>query len=227
MELVRLSENTILLMEQPVVDAVVFQRVRMMAETIQQALADVIVDCVPAYHSIHITFSLRKISANDFIRQLESLISQQPVIEKKPSIAKVIHIPVYYGEEVAEDLTAIAEQKNLSKETVIRYHSERTYDIYAMGFLPGFAYLGCVDPRIATPRKKTPRKKVIRGSVAIADQQTAIYPEDSPGGWQIIGRTPLALVDYAKQDIALLTVGDKVKFDAISREAFFRLGGSF
>jgi len=96
----------------------------------------------------------------------------------------------------------------------------------AIGFAPGFAYLGTVDPRIASPRKETPRKKVAQGSVAIAGQQTAIYPSDSPGGWQIIGKTPLALIDYNTNPMTPFSVGSKVKFSAIDRNEFLALGGT-
>jgi inhibitor of KinA len=108
---------------------------------------------------------------------------------------------------------------------VIALHSSIIYDVYAIGFAPGFAYLGNVDKRIAMPRKETPRQKIFKGSVGIADQQTAIYPSDSPGGWQIIGRTPISLIDYNDDKLTKFETGDKVKFNPISRADFIDMGG--
>jgi KipI family sensor histidine kinase inhibitor len=97
--------------------------------------------------------------------------------------------------------------------------------VYAIGFAPGFAYLGNVDKRIAMPRKESPRQKVVKGSVGIADQQTAIYPSDSPGGWQIIGRTAVSLIDYNDERLTKFETGGKVKFNAITRQDFIDMGG--
>ena len=190
-------------------------------------MSDLIIDIIPSYASIHITFDLLKVSSLDFKNQLHDLIyshhSQEVDAEDKPAI----QIPAYYGEEVALDLPFIAERAGLSVDDVVSIHSEKIYDVYAIGFSPGFAYLGNVDESICTPRKETPRKKVARGSLGIADQQTAVYPSESPGGWQIIGRTPVHLIDYSSKDLTRFSSGDKVKFNPICKEEYIELGGTF
>jgi KipI family sensor histidine kinase inhibitor len=113
----------------------------------------------------------------------------------------------------------------LSVEQVIEIHQSIEYRVYAIGFAPGFAYLGEVDERIAAPRLATPRKKVPKGAVAIADRQTAVYPAQSPGGWNLIGLCPTDMFDPGAEEIMPVSVGDKVKFSAISRTDFLQLGG--
>lgn len=225
MELVRLSENTVIILDDAVIDPTIFARIQAIAEAIQTELAEVIIDLVPAYHSIHITFSLLKTSGDEFLQRIEKIIAQEKKSVFKKAQQLVVHIPVYYGDEVAEDFSLILAEKKITKDELINIHSEKIYDVYAIGFSPGFAYLGYVDSRIAMPRKKTPRSHVIKGSVAIADQQTAVYPSDSPGGWQIIGRTPLDVVNYTQDHPMLFSIGGKVKFDVIDREEYLRLGG--
>ncbi len=124
----------------------------------------------------------------------------------------LVHIPVIYD---GDDLAFVAEYNQLSIEEVIEIHTSPIYRVYMMGFLPGFAYMGGLDARIATPRKSTPRTKVLAGSVGIAGNQTGIYPSESPGGWQLIGRTKLQLYTPNLPEITLLKAGDSVKFVAI------------
>lgn len=123
------------------------------------------------------------------------------------------------------DLAEMSNIDGICIEKIIQLHSETIYDVYALGFAPGFAYLGKVNKRIATPRKKSPRLKVPKGSVGIADEQTAIYPSDSPGGWNIIGRTPVDLVNYQHSPPCLMQVGDRIKFNPIEKDEFLSLGG--
>lgn len=223
MNIVRTSENTVLILFDQVIDADHFALVNQSATEIKQLMADSIIDIVIAYSSIHITFNLMKISGIDFIHQLQEplQIAKNSSLEKTSE--KIISIPVYYGEDVALDLAFVAKRAKLSPQDVIDLHTSNTYDVYAIGFAPGFAYLGNVDPQIATPRKETPRKKIARGSVGIADQQTAIYPSDSPGGWQIIGITPLQLIDYQSPNLTQFTVGDKIKFYEIDQAEYRHL----
>ncbi|HBC33414.1 MAG TPA: allophanate hydrolase subunit 1, partial [Marinobacter adhaerens] len=140
--------------------------------------------------------------------------------------ARIVELPVYYDREVGLDLEDVCEHAGLSRDEVVRIHSEQLYQVYAIGFAPGFAYLGSTDERIAIPRKSTPRLKVPTGSVGIAGTQTAIYPSCTPGGWQIIGRTPQKMVDWDSDSLALVQVGDQVRFRAISRDEFLELGGN-
>ncbi len=119
----------------------------------------------------------------------------------------------------------LAEEKNLQVQEVIDLHVKELYSVYAIGFAPGFAYMGQIDERLATSRLANPRKSVPKGSVAIADRQTAIYHLQSPGGWKILGRTPKAMFDVRYDGLSLLHVGDKVRFEPISKEQFLTLGG--
>ncbi|MFM7328488.1 MAG: 5-oxoprolinase subunit PxpB [Bacteroidota bacterium] len=135
---------------------------------------------------------------------------------------RLITIPVVYD---GPDLSVVAELNGLDEDAVIRIHTSVTYDAYMIGFLPGFAYLGQVDPRIATPRRASPRTLVPAGSVGIAGRQTGIYPLDSPGGWQLIGRTSLRIFDSAREQPCLILPGDRIKFQSIGSEEFTALHG--
>ncbi len=121
----------------------------------------------------------------------------------------------------------MTETTGLSIEQIIQMHHQKTYRVFALGFSPGFAFLGSVDQPIAVPRKETPRLSVPKGSLGIAGEQTAIYPFDSPGGWNIIGRTPMNLVDYNQHPPCEFEVGDSIKFNPISKQAYLDLGGEF
>ena len=137
----------------------------------------------------------------------------------------LLTLPVYYDLESGPDLEIIAELGNISIDEVITIHQQQEYRVYAIGFAPGFAYLGEVDERIAAPRLATPRQKVPRGAVAIADRQTAVYPAVSPGGWNLIGLCPTRMFDPDKQPSMPVKVGDRIKFSAITRDEFLAQGG--
>ena len=134
-------------------------------------------------------------------------------------------IPVWYHASVGPELPVLAARSGLSEAEVIGLHSEREYPVFALGFAPGFGFMGLVDERLASPRLSTPRKRVAAGSVGIAERQTAAYPAVSPGGWNLIGRTPVRLFDHAREGYSLLQPGDRVRFVAVSHEQFMALGG--
>lgn len=142
------------------------------------------IDIIPSYSSILITYELLKYDFESIKKYLEDELKNVKVDDDTNS--KLVEIDVYYGEEVGFDLQRVASINKLTIEEVINLHSSKVYDVYTIGFLPGFAYLGVLDERIATKRLETPRKKIPKGSVSIADTQTAVYPKDSPGGWNII-----------------------------------------
>lgn len=176
-------------------------------------------EAMPAYASLTIfydVFSVRKNynyfkSAYAFVENF--LIKSYENIGEAESFAKrTIEIPVIYD---GEDLAYVADYHQISESQVIALHTTPTYRVYMMGFLPGFAYMGGLDARIATPRRSTPRTKVPAGSVGIAGNQTGIYPSESPGGWQLIGRTELQLYTPNATEITLLKAGDLVKFIAL------------
>jgi len=132
-------------------------------------------------------------------------------------------VPVCYGGELGPDLPSVAEFARMSPEEVVSIHAGATYRVFMLGFLPGFAYLGAVDERIAAPRQMTPRPRVRRGSVGIAGLQTGIYPADTPGGWQIIGRSPVSPFDLSRSAPFLFSAGDVVQFVPIDRAEYERL----
>ena len=139
-----------------------------------------------------------------------------------PLTPRVVEIPVCYEGELAPDLAEVAEHTGLATGDVIELHTGAAYAVRMIGFLPGFPYLAGLDPRLATPRRAEPRTRVPPGSVGIGGAQTGVYPVASPGGWRLIGRTPLRLFDAAREPAALLTVGDTVRFRAIPRADFDR-----
>jgi KipI family sensor histidine kinase inhibitor len=184
-----------------------------------------IIEIIPSYSTILIKYNILLYT----FETLKDVINSQTDLDKNLEIDnETITIDVYYGKEVGLDLETIANNTQLSIEEIIQIHSNKIYDVYAIGFLPGFGFLGEVDPRISTPRLKTPRKKVLKGSVAIADNQTAIYPSDSSGGWNIIGKTTYKLFNHNNpiDTLSPLTIGKKVKFNPISKKEFLNQGGT-
>lgn len=184
------------------------------------------IEAVPGYSSLTIYYDVltirnkinKKATAFEFVREnLRKYISVENIEAGDPQI--VIDIPVCYEKEFGPDLVGISEQNKISVEEIIHIHSSVTYRVYMLGFLPGFTYMGLVDERISSPRKQQPAT-VKAGGVGIAGRQTGIYPLKSPGGWQIIGRTPLKLFDKEKVNPVLFKSGDKVKFHSITKDEF-------
>ncbi|MFY9333519.1 MAG: 5-oxoprolinase subunit PxpB [Porticoccaceae bacterium] len=190
-------------------------------------LAESLVDLVPSYASLLVIYNPLKIDhhgAQKAIRNALKASANSNMAESSDS-SKVVALPVYYSTESGPDLQRIADHSKLSIDDIIAFHQQIEYRVYAIGFAPGFAYLGEVDPRIAMPRLSTPRTKVPRGAVAIADRQTAVYPAQSPGGWNLIGLCPQRMFDPNAHPTMPVQVGDRVRFQAISRETFLDLGG--
>lgn len=179
------------------------------SQTIDNQPFEGFVESVPAYSSLSIFYELNQENSYQKIKKyLVNLINQfdwkANIIQKQ-----IIEIPTIYD---GEDLELVADYCQISVEDLIKIHSSATYRVFMMGFLPGFAYLGGMDERISIPRKETPRIKVSAGSIGIAGRQTGIYPLESPGGWQLIGRTKLKLFDKNLPTPTLLKAGDLVKF---------------
>lgn len=174
----------------------------------------------PAYCSLLVTFdpclvdhSAVQATVHDSERRTDTGRSIKP---------KTVEIPVCYGDEFGPDLEIVASAHRLSRTEVIQLHCSQTYHSYFLGFAPGFAYLGDVPPEIDTPRLAVPRKVVPAGSVAIAGRQTAVYPFSMPGGWRLLGRTPLALFRSDRKPMQLVSIGDHVRFRPISRDEFLK-----
>lgn len=224
MQIKSISENTLIVYFGDEIDSKTHAKVTNGVSLIEQYMQDLVVDLIPSYNSIHITYHLNKVLSRQVIARLHEVLSNAGD-SASSDVANVIEIPVYYGSDVSLDLSYISEKTHLSEQEVIDIHSRAVYNVFAIGFSPGFAYLGNVDKRIALPRKTTPRTRIPAGSLGIADQQTAIYPSESPGGWQIIGRTPINLVDFTSERLTPFSTGDQVKFKPIDRDEFIRLGG--
>jgi inhibitor of KinA len=153
--------------------------------------------------------------------RIEQALARAP--EKTAGRGRVVEIPVCYGGECGPDLAAVAAHTRLSADEVVRLHQRGDYLVYVVGFAPGFPYMGKIAPQLAMPRRTTPRTAVPPGSVGIVNDQTCVYPLATPGGWNLIGRTPLKLFSTAENPPALLRAGDRVKFRAISAAEFARM----
>lgn len=177
-----------------------------------------ITEWVPTYRSLLVHYDPLQITYAELVTWLQNWLQQS--VSQEGLNRRQVTIPVLYGGEMGPDLETVATHNSLTPEDVIRLHQEPSYLVYMLGFLPGFPYLGGLDQRLITPRLATPRTHVPAGSVGIADRQTGIYPLTSPGGWQLIGRTPLKLYDPQRPQPFLLAAGDVLRFQAISQEEF-------
>lgn len=218
------SEDTILITLAEAIDESLPVRIAGLADNIRSACSPWLVDIVPSYTTLMVVYDPLKIDFRQAVSELRPLATFEGTLQRAPDLKdRLVELPVYYSTETGPDLQWLASECGLDCEDIIRKHSAVEYRVHALGFAPGFAFLGQVDPTIAAPRKTSPRKRVPAGSVGIANRQTAVYPQASPGGWQLIGRCPTPLFDPAS--LSLLRVGDRVRFKAISREAFLAAGG--
>ena len=204
--------------------AAVSAQIQAAVDNILGSMADSIVDLVPSYASLLVIFDLDR--SDPYAIRQGLRIALADLDGTDAAAGDLVTLPVYYSLESGPDLEVIAERGNISVEDVIDIHQQQEYRVYAIGFAPGFAYLGEVDERIAAPRLATPRTKVPRGAVAIADRQTAVYPAQSPGGWNLIGLCPTRMFDPQKQPSMPVEVGDRIQFKAIDRKEFLSLGGT-
>lgn len=177
-----------------------------------------IIEMVPAYTDLLILYNPLKNSFKSMSQSIEEAIEKPK--SSKTQQQRLIKIPTCYEGEYGADLDEVSKNTGLSKDEIVKIHSSSKYLVYMLGFTPGFSYLGGMDERIACPRKKIPRQDIPAGSVGIADKQTGIYPIESPGGWQLIGRTPLNLFDPSREEIFLCKAGDQLQFVPISKNEF-------
>ena len=187
-----------------------------------------LVEYVPAFTTVTVYYDpwviSRKGDLNPYTKVTGFLQRMLPyaVGAGKEQAPRLVEVPVLYGGESGPDLPFVAELNGLSEEEVIALHSGQDYLVYMIGFAPGFPYLGGLNPRLATPRRESPRLEVAAGSVGIGGSQTGIYPLPTPGGWQLIGRTPLALFNPDSASPSLLQAGDHVRFVPITEEEFYK-----
>lgn len=193
-------------------------KVQNLKQVIERKRIQGVIDLTPAYNEIMISYNPDIFTYKELLETLEDI--KQNEISKVNESQKVLHIPVCYDKEFAIDIDIVASTNGISVKDVVRFHTSKEYLVYMLGFTPGFCYLGGMDDRIATPRKEVPRTLIETGSVGIAGKQTGIYPIESPGGWQIIGKTPLNLFKPESEPHFLIEPGNYLKFYAISKPEF-------
>lgn len=219
------SEDAVLITLASAIEETLPDRLSALVQAIHDSNFTWLIDLVPSYTTLLVFYDPLLENYRAVVSALKIVVEAQTnTIEHNQQIAgKLVELPVYYSDESGPDLATIATETGLEPFEVIRRHAAPEYQVHALGFAPGFAFMGEVDPTIARPRKQTPRQQVPAGSVGIANRQTAVYPQASPGGWQIIGQCPTPLFD--PQTLSLLNVGDRVRFRAISRDEFLAAGG--
>jgi KipI family sensor histidine kinase inhibitor len=217
------GEDALIIYVDKVANSATIKNITQLKNNIANTLADSVVELVPSYASLLVIFDPLKTDYFAVKKTISTLLNEN--ISEVTSSQKIIELPVYYSLESGPDLETLASRSGLRIEEVIKIHQQTIYQVFAIGFAPGFAFLGEVDERIACPRLTSPRAKVAKGSVGIADRQTAIYPNESPGGWNLIGLCPQVLFNPNISPYLTYQVGDSVKFKAITQAEFLKLGG--
>ena len=203
------------------IDPAVNARVHRLAHAISLRPIDGILEFVPTYRSLLVLFDPLVVARGNLVAEIGRLLEGgEGGLESVPT-GRIVELPVCYGGEFGPDLDFVARQNGISPEEAIAIHSSVLYLVYMLGFTPGFPYLGGMSSRLATPRLSSPRGKVPAGAVGIAGDQTGVYPVESPGGWRLIGRTPLRLFDPDAEDSFLVAAGDFVRFLPIDEEEFW------
>ena len=195
------------------------KKIRKMMDDIKKENIDGIVELVPTYCSLLINYDVLKIDYNTLVEKLKTFLNNDLETAEGEEVT-LVEIPTLYNDEVGSDLSYVAEYNKLSKEEVIKIHTGTDYLVYMLGFMPGFTYLGGMSEKIATPRLESPRLQIYPGSVGIAGKQTGMYPSMSPGGWRIIGRTPLKLYNPDSDTPVYISSGDYVRYVSISEEEY-------
>ncbi|MGL5544197.1 MAG: 5-oxoprolinase subunit PxpB [Cetobacterium sp.] len=194
-------------------------QLKYITDFLDEIKSEIIRDLLPTYRSIIINYNPLKISFDNLKNMIEKNVNLKN-IDNENKIKEIIEIPVLYGGEWGPDIQNISLHNDLTVDEVIKIHESEEYLIYMLGFTPGFPYLGGMAKSIATPRLQTPRIKIPAGSVGIAGEQTGIYPINSPGGWQLLGRSPLELFNPTKEKPFLLKSGEYIKFKSISETEY-------
>lgn len=223
-----LGDHAIVFVLVPKMDVLILQKIKHLNDFFIAKKISGIIDIIPSYHTLTIIYDIEQFldSTETASSQLLSFCNkmitdfENDLWEQKNSESTVYQVPVCYDKSFGIDLENISLSNQISCDEIIQIHTSNQYDVFSIGFLPGFTYMGMVNEKIKIARHDKPRKEVPAGSVGIAGLQTGIYPTNSPGGWQIIGRTPWKIFDPHPNKLAKFKVGDRIQFYAISKEAF-------
>lgn len=197
------------------------RKVRNLYLALKKAGPEGVEDLIPTYRSLLVFYDPVKILYQELIDQLKEM--EKVMADLETSKPRITLLPVVYGGQYGPDLEDAARHNNLIQDEVVRIHTQTDYLVYMLGFTPGFPYLGGMSQKIATPRLKIPRKSIPAGSVGIADKQTGVYPIESPGGWRIIGRTPVKLYDPYHEPPVLLSAGEYIRFINVDEEEYLKI----
>ncbi|MDG0842602.1 5-oxoprolinase subunit PxpB [Staphylococcus equorum] len=218
-----INEQTIMIYFEERIDPNTFQKVQHVEQCIKSQNNPAIIEIVSSYRAIMLTIDISKSDLSKIITELN--LNQMDLTKSDDTAiqTQTINLPVLYGGSYGQDIQEVATHNNLTTEEVIRIHTENAYLIYMLGFMPGFPFLGGLDRQLHTPRRQEPRTSIHAGSVGIANNQTGLYPKQSPGGWQIIGRTPIKVFDIHREPMCLYGAGDYIKFYAIEEATYHRI----
>lgn len=196
-------------------------KIRNMVAALDNLNLEGIDEIIPTYRSILILYNPLLLGFEELVEKLKEV--EGSLRDVGGSEIRIVELPTVYGGEYGPDIEFVADHNNLTTKEVIEIHSSKDYLVYMLGFTPGFSYLGGMSEKIETPRLQTPRTKIPAGSTGIAGKQTGIYPIDSPGGWQLIGRTPVKLYNPLTEPPVLLNAGDYVRFVPVSEEEYLQI----
>lgn len=215
------GEAAILIEWPPVIKEEILYDIRRVQKLVEEKLYLYIIEVIPAYNSLTLFVRNDELKLNDIITKVAELNRHKKIDQKVEQ--KIWHLPVCYDPSFGIDLDQVAERSKVSVEQIVKLHSQTLYIVYFIGFLPGFMYLGGLPEVLHTPRLSSPRAKVIKGAVAIGGGQTGIYPQETPGGWNIIGNCPINFLDLKKDPPVFSSAGDRVKFFPIDKKEHDRI----
>lgn len=215
-----LGDSAIVIQFGEVIDPAINRQIGLICAWLDEYTFEGFVEYVPAYTTITIYYQPWIVSYKDTLNMVDEMLAEVTENQVEEEIRPVIEIPVVYGGVYGPDIDFVAQHNELSIEEVIALHTSAEYLVYMIGFAPGFPYLGGLNEKIATPRKTTPRLSIPAGSVGIAGAQTGVYPMETPGGWQIIGKSPIEFFNIDLEKPSLLKAGDKLRFKSISESEY-------
>lgn len=225
-----ISEDALLLLWPEKICRSQHQQILATQQVLTENLPQYLTDSITSFNSLLIYYRYQQLSAPQLKNLILQELSQTSSIkdDHQKVFERLVTIPVYYGEEAALDIEEVMKTSGLTYQQVIELHSQTEYRAYALGFTPGFCYLASLPSQLQMPRKTAPRQHVPAGAVALAGEQTAVYPDASPGGWHIIGVSPMPMYEVTESGLETrLQVGDKVRFKPIDKTRFLALGGTF